>query len=101
MPNLQDLRRLKFTKQLVQAKTTTEWMYKYTRIATKGERFSDIQPEMSTFGEPSSRAEDWSPSLPSSLLSLEPSSSESLDSSSSVEDSGGAVPFPPFSSSIS
>jgi hypothetical protein len=66
----------------------------------KGERFDDIQPEMSTFGEPSSRAEDWSPSLLSSLLSLEPSSSEKFDSLSSVEDSGGAVPFPRFSSSI-
>jgi hypothetical protein len=76
-------------------------MYKYTQIAAKGERFGDFQPEMSTFGEPSSCTEDWSPSLLSSLLSLVPSSSESLDSSPSVEDSGGAVPFPRFSSSIS
>jgi hypothetical protein len=76
-------------------------MYKYTRIAAKGERFGDIQPEMSTFGGPSSRVEDWSPSLLSSLLSLEPSYSESLDSSPLVEDSGVAVPFPRFSSSIS
>jgi hypothetical protein len=71
-------------------------MYKYTRIATKGERFGDIQPEMSTFGEPSCRVEDWSPSLLSSLLSLDPFSSESLDSSPSVEDSRGAVSFPHF-----
>jgi hypothetical protein len=69
-PNLQDMRRVKFTKQLVRANITTSWVYKYTRIATKGECFDDIQPEMSTFGEPSSRAEDWSPSVLSSLLSL-------------------------------
>jgi hypothetical protein len=49
---------------------------------------------MSTFGESSSCPEAWSPSLPSSLLSPEPSSFELLDSSSSVEDSGEAAPFP-------
>jgi hypothetical protein len=51
---------------------------------------------MSTFGESSSFSEVWL----SSLLSPESSSPESLDSSSSVDDSGGAVSFSHFSSSI-
>jgi hypothetical protein len=76
-------------------------MYKYTQTTTKGERFGNIYPVISTFGESFSRSEAWSPSLPSLLLPPESSSSELLDSSSSVEDSGDVVPFPHFSSSIS
>jgi hypothetical protein len=55
---------------------------------------------MSTFREFSSCPEAWSPSLPSLLLSLEPTSPESLEASSSVEDLGDATPFPRLSSAI-
>jgi hypothetical protein len=42
-PNLQDLRRLKFTKKnLFRQNSTTKWMYKYTGTATKGECFGNF-----------------------------------------------------------
>jgi hypothetical protein len=42
-PNLQDLCRLKFTKNnWFRQNTTTKWMYKYTRTATKGECFGNF-----------------------------------------------------------
>jgi hypothetical protein len=54
-PNLQDLRRLKFTKSnLFRQNTTTKLMCKYTGIAMKGECFRNFLSVMSTFREFSS-----------------------------------------------
>jgi hypothetical protein len=65
----------------------------------KRQVFRQCQPVMSTFGEFSPRSEFSSASLP---LSPEPSPSMSVasSSSSSEEDSGDAMLFPRFSSSI-
>jgi hypothetical protein len=103
-PNLQDLRRLKFTRQVVQTKSHNPVnLHVYTNHH-KGQVFQQYQPVISTFGEFSSCSEVSSASLPSLLLSSsslpEPSPYVSVVSSSSSleEDSGDAMPFPRFSS---
>jgi hypothetical protein len=99
-PGSQDLRRMRVYKTCSGKSYNPMNIQMYTNSLKKGECFGNFYSVISTLGEFSSRPEAWSPSLPSSLLQLEPSSPESLESSSSVEDSGDAVPFPRFSSSI-
>jgi hypothetical protein len=100
-PNLQDLRRLKVYKITCSGKILQ--LNECTNICEqprKANVFGDVYPVMSTFGESSSCSEAWLASLPSLLLSPESSFPVSLDSSSSVDDSGGAVSIPRLSSSI-
>jgi hypothetical protein len=97
--NSQDLRKIKFTKKTCLGESYNfmniqMYMNGHERRTFRQNSALNINLRWAFFA-----AEDWSPALLSSLLSLEPSSSESLDSSSLVEDSGDVAPFPRFSSS--